>query len=145
VSTVSSDSSSEPNGVLFLTHEYSFDLAVVAQGEVQLCLVRTSLCHYLLCSVRLDLCTKVTQTDGLRICTSGHFCLSPDVCFQRHVGQYIRDPTRAAKVNVKLVVISRGQYISETWCGQHTGRGQPNIYDSVSFCPVCSGGWVIRL
>lgn len=42
MSIVSSDSSSEPNGALFLAHEYSSDLAVVAQGEVQLCLVRAS-------------------------------------------------------------------------------------------------------
>lgn len=42
MSTVSSDSSSEPIGALLLTHECSFDLAVVAQGEVQLCLVRAS-------------------------------------------------------------------------------------------------------
>lgn len=40
--TVSSGSSSEPTGVLLLTREYSFDIAVVAQGEVQLCLVGAS-------------------------------------------------------------------------------------------------------
>jgi hypothetical protein len=42
MSTVSTDSSSEPTGLLLLTQEYSFYLAVVAQGEVQSCLVRAS-------------------------------------------------------------------------------------------------------
>jgi hypothetical protein len=42
VSNESSNSSYEPAGLLLLTDEYSFDLAVVAQGEVLLCLVRAS-------------------------------------------------------------------------------------------------------
>ena len=42
MSPVSSGSPSEPVGLLLLTHEYSFDLAIVAQSEVQLCLVRAS-------------------------------------------------------------------------------------------------------